>query len=69
MGECVRSEIDARGVARLYEMSFDGTTWILERTKPDFSVLKFHQRFVGTFADDVATIDGARSQISLWLMG
>jgi hypothetical protein len=28
------------------------------RTKPDFSPLDFHQRFVGSIGDDGATIDG-----------
>jgi hypothetical protein len=53
---------DSRGTARLYAMTFDGRTWTLERTKPDFSPLDFHQRFVGSISDDGATIDGeARS--------
>jgi hypothetical protein len=39
---------DSRGVVRVYEMTFDGNTWALERraTKPDFS-----QRFTGNFRD------------------
>jgi hypothetical protein len=49
---------DSRGVARLYEMTFDGRTWALVRTKPDFTPLAFSQRFIGTFSDDQATITG-----------
>jgi hypothetical protein len=57
-GSYVQHYFDARGVARLYAMTFDGRTWTLERTKPDFSPLEFHQRFVGTISDDGAAIDG-----------
>ena len=49
---------DARSVARLYAMTFDGRTWTLERTKPDFSPLEFCQRFIGSVSDDPAIIDG-----------
>jgi hypothetical protein len=49
---------DDRGVARVYEMSFDGRLWKLERTKPDFSPLEFSQRFTGKFSADGKTIDG-----------
>ena len=49
---------DSRGVARLYTMTFDGRSWTLERTKPDFSPLDFQQRYVGAVSDDAATIDG-----------
>ena len=45
---------DSRGVARVYEMTFDGGVWRLERHGSDFS-----QRFAGTFAADGNTIDGA----------
>jgi len=44
---------DSRGVTRVYEMSFDGDTWILLRTKPDFTELSFRQRFVGEYRGDV----------------
>lgn len=54
----VQHYFDSRGVARLYDMTFDGSTWTLERTKVDFSPLDFHQRYVGSFSDDRATIDG-----------
>ena len=57
-GRYAQHYFDARGVARLYGMSFDGSTWTLERTQADFTPLEFHQRFVGTLADDVTTIDG-----------
>lgn len=49
---------DSRGVVRLYEMSFDGRTWKLWRTKPDFSPLDFAQRFTGSFSDDGDEIAG-----------
>jgi hypothetical protein len=41
----IQHYFDSRGVERVYEMSFDGRIWVLERraTKPDFS-----QRFTGT---------------------
>ena len=49
---------DSRGVARLYEMSFDGETWKLWRNAEDFSPLSFAQRFEGTFGEDGNTITG-----------
>ena len=49
---------DSRGIARLYEMTFDGRSWTLQRTKPDFTPLDFHQRFLGTLDDGVSTIAG-----------
>jgi hypothetical protein len=39
-------------------MTFDGRTWTLERTKPDFSPLDFAQRFAGRVSGDGATIGG-----------
>jgi hypothetical protein len=57
-GSHVQHYFDARGVARLYAMTFDGSTWTLERTEPDFSPLDFHQRFAGRFSDDRSRIDG-----------
>ena len=54
----IQHYFDSRGVARLYEMSFDGKTWTLERIKPDFTPLEFAQRFVGTFNADGTTITG-----------
>ena len=50
---------DSRGVARVYEMGFDGETWTLERTQPDFAPLDFAQRYRGTFSEDKRTIEGA----------
>lgn len=50
---------DSRGVARLYEMAFDGTTWTLERSAADFTPMEFMQRYVGTLSDDGDTIGGA----------
>jgi hypothetical protein len=49
---------DSRGVARVYEMSFDDGVWKLSRKSADFSPLHFAQRFTGTFSDDGRTIDG-----------
>jgi hypothetical protein len=57
-GGHVQHYFDARGVARLYAMTFDGSTWTLERGEPDFSPLDFQQRFVGHFSDDRTRIDG-----------
>src|SRR3954451_7435544 len=50
---------DSRGVVRLYAMSLSDGVWRLERHKPDFSPLPFHQRFTGTFSEDGDRIDGA----------
>jgi hypothetical protein len=47
----VQHYFDSRGVVRLYEMIFDGSTWTLERTKADFSPLDLCPRYVGTFSD------------------
>jgi hypothetical protein len=49
---------DARGVVRLYEMTFDGREWTLLRRTPDFAPLDFAQRFTGTFSEDGDTIAG-----------
>jgi hypothetical protein len=49
---------DERAVARVYEMSFEGGVWKLERTKEDFSPCEFAQRYTGTFSDDGKRIDG-----------
>ena len=43
----------------VYAMTFDGTTWTLERTAPDFTPLDFSQRFTATFEDAGRTIRGA----------
>jgi hypothetical protein len=44
---------DARGVARVYEMTFSEGVWRLLRIAPGFS-----QRFTGTFSEDRGTIAG-----------
>jgi hypothetical protein len=62
-GGYVQHYFDSRGVARLYAMTFDGRTWTLERTKPDFAPLDFCQRFVATLSDD----DGATTIEAEWL--
>lgn len=45
---------DSRGIARVYDMSFDGKVWRLARTAPEFS-----QRYVGVFDDAGNTISGS----------
>ena len=57
-GQFVQHYFDSRGVARQYEMTFDGRTWTLERTKPDLTPLDFCQRFIGTLSDAGDVIDG-----------
>jgi hypothetical protein len=57
-GALVQHYFDSRGVARIYQMTFDGRTWTLERTQEDFTPLDFRQRYIGTFSDDLATITG-----------
>jgi hypothetical protein len=57
-GNYTQHYFDSRGVARLYAMTFDGRMWTLERAKPDFSPLSFHQRYAGCFSEDRRTIDG-----------
>jgi hypothetical protein len=57
-GSYVQHYFDARGVSRLYAMTFDGRTWTLQRAKPDFSPLDFHQRFVATISADGEAVDG-----------
>jgi hypothetical protein len=49
---------DSRGVARIYQMSFEHGVWKLWRDTEDFSPLDFSQRFVGTFSNDGKTIEG-----------
>ena len=49
---------DERGVARVYEMAFDGGVWRLERNRLDFSPFAFSQRFTGTLSADGSRIDG-----------
>jgi hypothetical protein len=57
-GGYVQHYFDSRGVARLYAMTFDGRTWTLERSTPDFSPLDIQQRFVGSISETGTTIDG-----------
>ena len=57
-GAFTQHYFDSRGVARVYAMTFDGRTWILERTKPDLSPLDFAQRYIGILSDDLTTISG-----------
>lgn len=45
---------DSRGVARVYQMSLDGTTWKLWRAAPGF-----HQRYTGVFSEGGNRITGA----------
>lgn len=57
-GTFLQHYFDTRGVARVYEMSFDDRVWKLERTKDDFSPFDFSQRFSGTVSHDGRRIDG-----------
>jgi hypothetical protein len=50
---------DARGVARVYQMTLGPGSWSLLRAAPDFSPLDFSQRFTGTFGDENRVIRGA----------
>lgn len=45
---------DSRGVHRVYEMTFDGTTWRMWRDEAD----PFPQRFEATLSEDGRTIAG-----------
>jgi hypothetical protein len=47
---------DSRGVVRLYEMTFDGRLWRLERYPP---APDFAQRFRAELSEDGSTITGA----------
>lgn len=44
---------DARGVHRVYRMALEDNTWTVWRGTPGF-----HQRYIGRFSDDGATITG-----------
>ena len=50
----VKHYFDSRGVARPYEITFEGVVWTLTRDDPDFS-----QRYRGTFSGDGKSITGA----------
>lgn len=57
-GDFTQHYFDSRGVVRLYAMTFADRVWTLTREAADFTPLSFRQRFVGSFTDDGATIDG-----------
>jgi hypothetical protein len=57
-GAFTQHYFDSRGVARVYAMTFDGTTWTLERMRADFTPLEFSQRYIGVFEDDGTAIRG-----------
>jgi hypothetical protein len=57
-GTFLQHYFDTRGVARVYEMTFDAGVWKLERSKPDFSPFEFSQRFSGSFVDGGRRIEG-----------
>ncbi len=57
-GKLHQHYFDERGVARVYEMSFEGGVWKLERTKEDFSPYEFAQRYTGTVSQGGKRIDG-----------
>ena len=52
-GSLLQNYFDSRGIARLYQMSFESGA-----TSPDLSPLDFHQRFCGRLGDDGRTISG-----------
>lgn len=54
----VQHYFDSRGIARVYAMAFDGRAWTLERRRPDFTPLSFHQRWIGAFSVDGRAIEG-----------
>jgi hypothetical protein len=49
---------DSRGIARVYEMTFEAGRLQLLRVKPDFTPLDFSQRYIGRLSDDGTRIDG-----------
>jgi hypothetical protein len=57
-GGFLQHYFDSRGVVRLYAMTFDGHTWTLERSRPDFSPLEFQQRWTATLDADGDVISG-----------
>jgi hypothetical protein len=52
-GRYVQLYSDERGVSRIYDMTFGGRQWVLERDGDPFP-----QRFVGEISADGSTIDG-----------
>ncbi|MFI6434191.1 hypothetical protein [Streptomyces sp. NPDC050759] len=57
-GAYTQHYFDARGVVRLYAMTFDGEVWQLLREEEDFSPLSFRQRFTGRLSVDGDSIHG-----------
>ena len=57
-GAYTQHYFDARGVVRVYAMTFADGVWRLLREAPDFSPLTFRQRFTGRVSDDGNTIRG-----------
>ncbi len=57
-GGFLQHYFDARGVVRVYEMTFAERTWTLQRTRPDFSPLEFSQRWEATLSSDNEMIEG-----------
>src|ERR1700733_12674952 len=58
-GGYLQHYFDSRGIVRVYAMKLADGVWTLIRDAPDFSELRFSQRFRGTFSDDGNTIRGA----------
>ncbi len=68
-GGFLQHYFDSRGVVRLYEMTFGGGSWTLQRTKADFSPLDFSQRWEAELSPDGDTIQGRwldRSTVGDW---
>jgi hypothetical protein len=61
-GTYLQHQFDSRGVARIYQMTFEDGVWTLSRSEPDFSPLDFHQRWRGTFSADGTSITGRWEQ-------
>jgi hypothetical protein len=57
-GGFLQHYFDSRGVVRLYEMSFSGGAWTLQRTTADFSPLDFSQRWEAELSASADTIQG-----------
>jgi hypothetical protein len=57
-GEYVQHYFDARGLARVYAMTFADGVWKLLRDEPDFTPLEFSQRFVGELSANGRVIAG-----------
>lgn len=56
-GNYIQHYFDSRGVTQLYNMTLEDNVWKLVRTKPDFSRLDFHQRFIGKINETRDAID------------